>query len=101
MQLDARGISLPPYTGLPDDPNASCTGSSISIPRTITRPTAVIDPSYGFLAATDLNGDGITDIVWRRLSDGAVIIWIMGAGGQVGSTLNGGNVFAGYDSIQR
>ncbi|MFN8697415.1 MAG: C10 family peptidase [Burkholderiales bacterium] len=101
VQLDARGISLPPYTGLPDDPNASCTGSSISIPRTITRPTAVIDPSYGFLAATDLNGDGITDIVWRRLSDGAVIIWIMGAGGQVGSTLNGGNVFAGYDSIQR
>ncbi|MFN5029209.1 MAG: C10 family peptidase [Burkholderiales bacterium] len=101
VQLDARGISLPPYTGAPDDPNASCTSSSITIPRTVTRLSQTMDSSWEFLSSADVNGDGINDIAWRRPSDGVITIWLMGAGGQVTSTVNGGTSPVSYVPIQR
>ncbi|MFO0217342.1 MAG: C10 family peptidase [Burkholderiales bacterium] len=101
VQLDARGVSLPAYTGAPDDPNASCTSSSIVLPRTVTRLSQTMDSAWEFLSSVDMNGDGINDIAWRRISDGVVTIWLMGAGGQVTSTINGGTSPASYIPIQR
>jgi hypothetical protein len=101
VQLDARGVSLPAYTGAPDDPNASCTSSSITIPRTVTRLSQTMDSSWEFLSSADVNGDGINDIAWRRPSDSVITIWLMGAGGQVTSTVNGGTSPVSYVPIQR
>lgn len=83
MSYDARGTSLPAYTGAPDDPNASCTSSTLSVPvvSTVTA-SLTADPQWRFLAASDLNGDGIQDIVWQDPS-GRLIVWIMGVDGVV------------------
>jgi len=74
---------LPAYTGAPDDPNASCTSSTLSVPvvSTVTA-SLTADPQWRFLAASDLNGDGIQDIVWQDPS-GRLIVWIMGVDGVV------------------
>jgi hypothetical protein len=83
MSYDARGISLPAYTGAPDDPNASCTSSSLTVPvvSTVTA-SLTTDPQWRFLASSDLNGDGIQDIVWQDPT-GRLIVWIMGVDGVV------------------
>jgi hypothetical protein len=60
-----------------------------------------MDSAWEFLSSVDMNGDGINDIAWRRISDGVVTIWLMGAGGQVTSTINGGTSPASYIPIQR
>ncbi len=102
IALDAQGLQLPAYTGAPDDPNASCTSSSLTIPSTVTRVANAADPFWQFIAAVDLNGDGITDVVWRRTNDTALIVWIMAAGGQVGAVYNNaGTLPLEYTPIQR
>ena len=35
ISLDALGLELPAYTGLPDDQNASCTSSSLTVSQRV------------------------------------------------------------------
>ena len=76
--LDATGLTLPTYTGAPDDPNASCTPSSLIIRNTATD-LPMTDPTWQFYAVGDFNGDGITDIAWVR-PDGTLAVWLVQAG---------------------
>ena len=79
--LDARGLALPPPSANPDDPNASCSSSSLTIPSVIYL-FGNADPAWQMYATGDLNGDGLTDIVWRR-PDGTLTVWLMNASNRV------------------
>jgi hypothetical protein len=77
MTLDARGVILPPYTGNPDDTNASCTSSTQSVANAfISLPPS--DPTWTYYASGDFNGDGITDVVWLQ-PNGRLAVWLMNA----------------------
>ena len=97
--LDAIGLALPPYTGAPDDQNASCTASSLVVAQsTITLPS--VDPSWRFYAYADFDADGAADIVWRR-PDGTLTLWRLGAGGLLSTIVdNIGSAPNGYTSMQ-
>jgi hypothetical protein len=99
LSLTASGLTLPPYTGAPDDPNASCTSSSLTVPMTtISLPMA--DPTWTFYAAADLNNDGVTDIVWRRPT-GQLTAWLLNAAGTVQTTVaNAGTAPTGFTVFQ-
>jgi hypothetical protein len=75
MTLNANNLALPPYTGIPDDPNASCTASALTIPNVVTT-LPISDPAWQFFASDDVDGDGRFDIVWRR-SDDTLVVWKM------------------------
>ncbi len=99
---DGRGLALPAYTGAPDDPNASCTSSNLTVPVTVTRVANSSDPNWQLMAAVDLNGDGLTDMVWRRPNDGVLVVWIMANGGQVGAVFtNVGVLDSAYQPLPR
>ncbi len=95
LSLDARALTMPPSTADPNDPNASCTATTASLAVSQANLPAV--PSdWSYFASADLNGDGISDIVWR-LSDGTLTIWTLGAGGVLQSVIgNAGTVPAGF-----
>jgi len=99
LSMNAFGLTLPPFTGAPDDQNASCTGSSLVVSTTtLTLPTT--DPSWQLYASGDLNGDGISDIVWRQLN-GAMTVWLMNANGALPTVIqNAGNAPAGWTVFQ-
>jgi streptogramin lyase len=79
VSLNGSGLSLPPYTGAPDDQNASCTASTLTVAQTtINLPS--IDTTWQFYASGDFNGDGVVDIVWRQPS-GVLTVWLMNANG--------------------
>jgi hypothetical protein len=102
IAYDGRVLSLPGYTADPNDPNASCTSSSLVVPSTVTSVSNVSDPSWEFIGRADLNGDGIADIVWRRTLDGALIVWIMAPGGQVSAVYSdAGTLDGSYLPIPR
>ncbi len=73
--LDATGIVLPQFTADPDDPNASCTATTVPIGNSLTNLPAT-DPTITFYAADDFDGDGRFDIVWRT-STGTLVTWKM------------------------
>ena len=100
MSLNAFGLALPPSTASPDDPNASCTGSSLLVSSSsINLPPT--DPSWKFYASGDFNGDGITDIVWRRTSDNSLVVWLMNANATAPTVIsNAGTAPAGYTVFQ-
>lgn len=78
-KLNASGLTLPTYTGAPDDQNASCTSSTLTISNTVvTLPST--DPSWRLYAVGDFDGNGITDIVWLQPS-GQLTLWLMNAAG--------------------
>lgn len=85
ISLDASGYTLPIYAGAPDDPNASCTSSSL-VARQTMYTVGVADPTWTYLASGDLNGDGRFDIVWRR-PDGTLTVWLLGDNGSILSTI--------------
>jgi Bacterial Ig-like domain (group 3) len=99
LSLSAIGLTLPPYTGDPNDQNASCT------PTTLTAITALnnlapTDPSWMFYGAADFNGDGVTDILWLR-PNGQLTLWLMRVNNQPPFVLdNVGTAPAGYYVIQ-
>jgi hypothetical protein len=95
--LQANGITLPPYTGAPDDPLASCTTTSTVIPSMVTS-LGVADPSWTFYASVDLNNDGVEDIVWLH-PNGNFIVWMMNFGGTVTQIANAGTAPVGYTAV--
>ena len=100
MSLNAFGLTLPPSTASPNDPNASCTGSSLLVSSSTINllPT---DPSWKFYASGDFNGDGITDIVWRRTSDNSLVVWLMNANATAPTIIsNAGTAPAGFTVFQ-
>ncbi len=78
-KLNATGLTLPPYTGAPDDQNASCTSSSLTVASTVvTLPNS--DPTWQLYGVGDYDGNGTTDIVWMR-PNGQLTLWLMNANG--------------------
>ncbi len=75
MQIDASGLTLPAPTADPDDPNASCTPTSLTAPVTLYI-FASAPVGAQFYAAADLNGDDKTDLV-LVLPDGSLTVWLM------------------------
>ena len=98
LTLNATGLALPPYTGNPDDLNASCTSSSLSVAtRLINLPAT--DPSWTFYASGDFNGDGIFDIVWLQ-PNGTLTVWLMNTDGTPSVINSAGSVpVGGYAPI--
>jgi serine-type D-Ala-D-Ala carboxypeptidase/endopeptidase len=81
LRLDASGLTLPPPSANPDDPNASCTSSSLVVRSTsVSLGNAASDATL--LATGDFDGDGISDVAWVSPS-GVVSVWFMGANGAV------------------
>ncbi len=78
-KLNANGLSLPLYTGAPDDQNASCTGSSLSVTSTVVDLPAS-DTSWKLYGVGDYDGNGVTDIVWLQPS-GQLTLWLMNPAG--------------------
>jgi uncharacterized protein (DUF1800 family) len=97
--LNATGLTLPPYTGNPNDRDAACTSSSLAVTsQAITLPAS--DPSWQIFATGDFNGDGVFDIVWLK-GDGNLAMWQMapnGAAPTVVSTV--GTLPVGFSNFQ-
>jgi len=80
ISLNAAGLSLPAFTGDPDNQNASCTSSTLSLTQTLINISVNADPTWTYFASGDFNGDGIFDIVWKR-PDNTLVLWLMNANG--------------------
>ena len=87
--LNATGLTLPPYTGAADDPNASCTSSSLSVAQTAIY-TFNSNPAWTVFATGDFNGDGIFDIVFMQ-PDRTLTVWQMNANGAQPTVFNAGS----------
>jgi hypothetical protein len=79
-KLNATGLTLPPYAGLPDDPIASCTSSSLVVTNTAVTNLPASDPTWQLYAVGDYDGNGVTDIVWLQ-PNGQLTLWLMNAAG--------------------
>jgi len=88
LALDATGLTLPLFTGNPDDIAAPCTSSALMVTQT-TINVGTVDPTWTFFTTGDFNGDGISDIVWKR-PDGNLVIWQMNANGIAPTIINAG-----------
>ncbi len=101
LSLDATALTLPPPTANPDDPNASCTSTSTS--QAISNTSlefAATDPEWSFFASADLNGDGVTDLIWKR-PDGTLTVWLMTVGAAPATVIdNAGTVPTGFAVFQ-
>jgi hypothetical protein len=75
MSLSAAGLALPPYTGAADDPNASCTSSSLALVQKTVQVGLSTGLDWTYYASADVNGDGLTDVIWRR-PDGQLTVWL-------------------------
>ncbi len=84
--LNASSLTLPPYTGRPDDQNASCTGSTLAATST-TINLPITDTSWALFGVGDYDGNGITDIAWVR-TNGQLTLWLMNANGQAPSVVD-------------
>lgn len=98
ISLSAAGLTLPPYTGRPDDRDASCTSSSLIVSQTSVINTTS-DATWSVYATGDFDGNGLFDIVFRRPSDNALIVWLMQAGGASPTVINAGTAPSGFSAI--
>jgi cyclophilin family peptidyl-prolyl cis-trans isomerase len=73
--MTGAGLSLPEFTGNPDDPNASCTPTSLAL-ATSDLNLLPSDPNWRFYAAGDFDANGVADVVWRR-ADGTLTLWLL------------------------
>ena len=73
--MNATGLSLPAFSGDPDDPNAACTSSALAL-TTSDLGLLPSDPTWQLLATGDFDGNGIVDIAWRR-PDGTITLWLL------------------------
>lgn len=91
LQLDAAGLILPNYTGAPDDQNASCTASALTVSQAASA-VGTADPTWKLIASGDFNGDGVSDVVWQK-TDGTLAVWLMNPSGINPTVItNAGNV---------
>jgi sugar lactone lactonase YvrE len=88
--LNATGLTLPPYAGAPDDPNASCTSSTLVVTQTNFN-IGTADPSWTLYVTGDFNGDGVYDIAWRR-PDNTLTLWLMAANGAAPTIVNNAGI---------
>jgi cyclophilin family peptidyl-prolyl cis-trans isomerase len=100
--LSAPGVTLPPFTGNPDDPLVACTSTT----QTITQDSfnlmenSPADPSWQLYATADLNADGFTDIVWLR-PDGTLTVWLLNGRGAAPTVIaNAGSAPSGFQVFQ-
>jgi hypothetical protein len=99
LALNAIGLTLPSFTGDPDDRNASCTSSNLVVSNQVLN-LPVSDPSWQFYAAGDYDGNGSVDIVWLK-PDGMLAVWLMGAEGNVQTVIpNAGATAVGFAASQ-
>ena len=102
ISLDGRGLVLPPPTANPDDPNASCTSTLLTV-NASNYLVGATELGWQLYATGDLNGDGLTDIVWLK-PDGTLAVWLMNASGgiPIAPTVinNAGNAPVGYTVFQ-
>jgi uncharacterized protein (DUF1800 family) len=95
LALNAMGISLPPFTGNPDDRDIACTATISPIANSISA-LPVADASWQLYATGDFNGDGVFDIVWLR-TDGTLTLWQMNRAAAPTVVANVGNA-PGYSA---
>ena len=99
MIFDGTGLQLPAFTGDPNDPNAACTSSPLTV-LSAAIPFALTEPAWTFFGTADFNGDGFLDIVWRR-EDGIAYIWLTSGSNQLLTGIpNAGLLPNGYTAIQ-
>lgn len=77
--INAAGITLPAYTGAPDDANASCSSTTQTIPQVLSRDIQS-DTTWQVYATGDFNNDGLIDILWKK-PDGNLAMWLMSPNG--------------------
>jgi hypothetical protein len=98
VYLDGRGLVLPAATANPDDPNAACTSSNLTVISTRTTLGAVAS-SFQFFGTADFNGDGLLDIVWIN-TDRQTIVWqSQGAGKPYTVVETAGVIPAGFSPL--
>ena len=99
ISLDATGLALPPSTSDPNDPNASCTPSNLTVLSSIST-WLTTDPTWRFYGTADFNGDGLADIIWIR-QDATLTIWRSNGDNQPATVIdNAGVAPNGYLPIQ-
>jgi cyclophilin family peptidyl-prolyl cis-trans isomerase len=76
--LSAAGLVLPSFNGDPNDPNVSCTSTTLVL-STSDLSLLPTDAGWQFYAAGDFNGDGVFDVVWLR-PDGTLTLWLLNDG---------------------
>lgn len=99
LSLNATGVVLPPPGANPDDPNAACSPTSGSAAQT-TLYMGQVDPAWQFFSAGDLDGNGVSDIVWRR-PNGQLTVWLMSTNVAAPTVIsNAGTAPAGISVVQ-
>jgi Putative Ig domain/FG-GAP repeat len=90
IALDATGLTLPPSTSSPDDPNAACTPSNLLVKSSIiSMPNT--DPTWRYYGAADFNGDGLTDVIWAR-PDGTLTVWLSNGDNQAATVIDNAGI---------
>ena len=97
IALSAVGLTLPAYTGAPDDPLASCTASGLSVTQTASY-TFASDPTWSIFATGDFNGDGIFDIVFMQ-PNRTLTVWQMNPNGAAPTVFNAGTAPANFSAF--
>ena len=99
IALVATGLTLPLFTGDPNDPNAACTTSSLVVTSTVLS-FASTETALQYFGTADFNGDGFLDIVWIR-ADNTTTVWLTsGDNLPLTAITNAGTIPAGYTPIQ-
>jgi hypothetical protein len=100
LSFSAVGLTLPTFTGNPDDPLVACTSTPLTVPMTTFTLPTLIDPAWTFYAAADLDNNGTVDIVWRRPT-GQLTVWLMNANGTLSTSLaSAGTAPVGFTVMQ-
>jgi hypothetical protein len=101
FQVRGNGVPLPPFAGNPDDPNANCTaGSGFFNTEAVAKTDLPPVPfDWEYFATGDFNGDGTTDIVWRK-PDNTLVLWLLSPDGSAPRVVdNAGTAPSGFSVV--